>query len=64
MSVAGSATGAKVPPWLLIAPLAMSGVAILFFPIQLAESGTGDLSHRKPSHANILVFVYNAWLQP
>jgi hypothetical protein len=54
---------AHVPPWLLAVPLVLSGVAILFFPVQLGAHGEGDLKERAPSGANLAVVIINAWVQ-
>lgn len=54
---------AHVPPWLLVAPVVLSGIAILFFPVQLGSRGDGDLKERPPSGANLAVVTINAWVQ-
>ena len=55
--------GSGVPGWLLIAPLVLSSVAMLFFPIKLGEGVGTPLEKRKPTHANVAIVIFNAWTQ-
>lgn len=54
---------AEIPIWLLPVPLAMCGMAILFFPIQIGDVISKNLNDGKPSKANIAVTVINVWVQ-
>jgi hypothetical protein len=54
---------ANINPLIFVLPFALTGLALLFFPIALGKGDGTDLSTKHPSIANISVVILTAWIQ-